>query len=70
MAKKHHVEVAPHKRKPPTRRPAHERAPKPGQHEFSPEEEAAMRQGQRASNMTPPAAPDDMDQDTGIPGAL
>lgn len=53
MVKKHKVRE--HERKPPTRRP--KPAPAPGQHEFSPEEEQAMRSGQRQANTAP--MPDD-----------
>lgn len=70
---KHKVKA--HHRSAPVRRP--KAAPAPGQHEFSPDEEMAMRQGQRAANMAPPttgpaadAEMAGMEQDSGIPGAL
>ena len=52
------IPVSKHHRKKAVRRPFHERAPKPGQNEFSPDEEMQMRQGQRQANAMPPAEPD------------
>lgn len=59
MAKKHPVKA--HHRRAPVRKPP--QAPMPGQHEFSPEDEQAMRQGQRQSRMVTPIDPTEPDAD-------
>ncbi len=61
--KKHAVRA--HERRPPTRKP--KPAPMPGQHEFSPEEETAMRQGQSQINkgLPPPSMGIGADDDMG-----
>jgi hypothetical protein len=63
--KKHKISVAPHHRRPPTRKPpAPPAAPMPGPHEFSAEDEQAMRQGQRAARGVPDT---DAEPDAGDP---
>lgn len=63
--KKHKVRG--HERSAPTRRPRP--APMPGQTEFSPEQETAMRGGARQAREAAQTAPiDDVPQGSGIPG--
>jgi hypothetical protein len=59
MARKRHIEVKPHVRRPPGPRspkPA-DVAPAPGPNEFDADQEQAMRAGRRQANM-PPGEPD------------
>lgn len=63
MAKKKHP-VKAYERRPPTRKPP--QAPMPGQHEFDPDQERAMRQGQRQANTVPAAEMAGMEDDVGL----
>lgn len=64
--KKHSVRA--HERRPPTRKP--KPAPAPGQNTFSPEEETAMRAGQRQANMAPPGGGEGIGDAGDISGLL
>jgi hypothetical protein len=67
VARKRHIEVKPHVRRPPGPRapkPA-DLTPAPGPNEFDADQEQAMRQGQRQANMAPPAGEPDGDEGIG-----
>lgn len=67
MAKKKHIEVKPHFRKPPG--PRMPSAPSVGPNEFDAGQEQAMRAGQRQANM-PPMGDNDGDEGMGGMGGL